>query len=101
MKAVANRLLQAGIRVYLFPGMTHVKAMAVDGIWAYIGTGNLDPLSLRHNHELGLSISGSPMTGALERQLFQEDMRPEWEMTQPFPLTFQDWLSEWVASLCL
>jgi len=37
--------------------MTHVKAVAVDGVWAYVGTGNLDPLSLRHNFELGLAIS--------------------------------------------
>jgi cardiolipin synthase len=101
MRAVANRLVRAGVRVYLYPGMTHAKAMTVDGLWAYIGTGNLDPLSLRHNNELGLSISGSPMIGDLEQRLFLPDMRPEWEMSNPLPLSFDDWLSEWVASLCL
>jgi cardiolipin synthase len=100
-RAVANRLLAAGARVFLYPGMTHAKAMAVDGLWAYIGTGNLDPLSLRHNQELGLSICGSPLIGNVEQRLFLEDMRPEWELTQPLPLSFQDWLSEWVAGLCL
>jgi cardiolipin synthase len=100
-RSVANRLLQAGIRVYLYPGMTHAKAMAVDGRWAYIGTGNLDPLSLRHNQELGLSLCGSTMLGELERQLFLEDMHPEWELRQPLPTTFHDWLCEWVAGLCL
>src|SRR5207247_1000587 len=95
-RAVANRLLAAGVRVYLYPGMTHVKAVAVDGVWAYLGTGNLDPLSLRHNQELGLAISGSPVITELERRLFLEDMRPERELTQPLPLTFHDWLCEWV-----
>jgi cardiolipin synthase A/B len=101
MRAVANRLLQAGIRVFLYPEMTHAKAIVVDGVWAYLGTGNFDPLSLRHNQELGLSISGSPLIGDLERQFFLQDMRPEWEMKEPLPLTFHDWLCEWVASLCL
>jgi phosphatidylserine/phosphatidylglycerophosphate/cardiolipin synthase-like enzyme len=40
--------------------MTHVKAAAVDGRWAYLGTGNFDPLSMRHNRELGLSVSAGP-----------------------------------------
>ena len=46
-RVTANRLLKAGVRVYLYPGMTHVKALAVDGVWAYTGTGNFDTLSLR------------------------------------------------------
>ena len=41
-KVTANRLLRAGVRVYLYPGMTHVKATTVDGLWAYLGTGNFD-----------------------------------------------------------
>src|SRR5207253_3093754 len=97
----ANRLLRAGIRVYLYPGMTHVKAVVVDGVWAYLGTGNLDPLSLRHNYELGLAISAGPVIADLERRLFLEDMRPEYELIEPLPLSFHDWLCEWVASICL
>ena len=54
----ANRLLRGGVRVYLYPAMTHVKAMSADGTWAYLGTGNFDELSLRNNREVGLSIAG-------------------------------------------
>ena len=43
-RVTANRLLHAGVRVYLYPGMTHVKAAAVDARWAYLGTGNFDAL---------------------------------------------------------
>jgi cardiolipin synthase len=100
-RVAANRLLAAGVRVYLYPGMTHVKAVTVDGCWAYIGTGNFDPLSLRHNRELGLSVSGCPLIRQLEECLFLPDQRPEWEMTQPVPVCFGDYLAELVTSLCL
>jgi len=42
----ANYLLQHGVRVYFYPGMTHVKAMLVDD-WACLGSGNLSHMSLR------------------------------------------------------
>src|SRR5207244_8341666 len=35
-RAIANRLLAAGVRVYVFPGMTHAKAAAVDSCWGYV-----------------------------------------------------------------
>jgi phosphatidylserine/phosphatidylglycerophosphate/cardiolipin synthase-like enzyme len=81
--------------------MTHVKAAAVDGCWAYLGTGNFDPLSLRHNHELGLAVSAGPLIAELEERLFQADFCPDWELTGPLPLTPVDYLCELVASLYL
>ncbi len=100
-RVVANRLLAAGVRVYLYPGMTHVKAVTVDGCWAYIGTGNFDPLSLRHNRELGLSVSGCPLIAQLEEGLFLPDQRPGWEMTHPLSVGLGDYLAEMITSLCL
>ncbi|MCC6418855.1 MAG: hypothetical protein IT429_11525 [Gemmataceae bacterium] len=100
-RVVANRLHAAGVRVYLYPSMTHVKAVTVDSCWAYIGTGNLDALSFRHNYELGLSVTGCPLIAQLEERLFVPDLRPEWEMTEPLPVTVIDYLAELVASLCL
>ncbi|MFO0809453.1 MAG: phosphatidylserine/phosphatidylglycerophosphate/cardiolipin synthase family protein [Gemmataceae bacterium] len=97
-RAVANRLLRAGIRVYLHPSVTHVKAMAIDGVWAYAGTGNFDNLSLRHNRELGLAIVGGPVLDTIERELFQPDFCPEWELTVPLPLTATDYWAEVAAS---
>jgi hypothetical protein len=55
--------------------MTHVKA-AVDGCWAYLGTGKFDPLRMRHNRELGLSVSAGPLIGEVEERLFLTDFRP-------------------------
>ncbi|MFL5245729.1 MAG: phospholipase D-like domain-containing protein [Gemmataceae bacterium] len=100
-KVTANRLLRAGIRVYLYPGVTHVKATAVDSAWAYIGTGNFDALSMRHNRELGVAIAPGPVVTALESDLFEPDFRPEWELTEPLPLTGPEYFFEGLASLFL
>jgi phosphatidylserine/phosphatidylglycerophosphate/cardiolipin synthase-like enzyme len=100
-RVAVNRLLHAGVRVYLYPGATHVKAAAVDGCWAYIGTGNYDALSMRHNRELGLAVSGGPLIQELEERLFVQDLRPEWEVKEPLPLSFSDYLCELVANLVM
>jgi phosphatidylserine/phosphatidylglycerophosphate/cardiolipin synthase-like enzyme len=100
-RVAVNRLLHAGVRVYLYPGATHVKAAAVDGCWAYIGTGNYDALSMRHNREVGLAVSGGPLIQELEERLFVQDFRPEWEVKEPLCLSFSDYLYELVASLVM
>jgi cardiolipin synthase len=100
-RVVANRLVRAGVRVFVNPGMTHVKALCVDGSWAYLGTGNFDPLSFRHNHEVGLAFSDCPVIKELEQRLFQPDFNPLWELTEPAPLEHGDGLSELIASVWL
>jgi len=100
-RVTANRLLHAGIRVYLYPGLTHVKATSVDGCWAYLGTGNFDYLSLRHNRELGVAIGAGPVLKALEEMLFVPDFRQEWELTDPLPVTALDYFYEALASLVM
>jgi phosphatidylserine/phosphatidylglycerophosphate/cardiolipin synthase-like enzyme len=81
--------------------MTHVKALAVDGCWAYTGSGNFDPLSLRHDRELGLAISAGPAIAELEQRLFGADCRPEWELHEPLPLAPGDRAAELLANLFL
>lgn len=81
----ANRLFRGGVRVYLFPIMTHVKAMSVDGVWAYLGTGNFDELSLRNNREVGLSVTGAGVVADLDRALFFPDIAASQELTALLP----------------
>lgn len=100
-RVVANRLLAAGVRVYVHPGMTHVKAAVADGRWAYIGTGNFDPLSLRHNRELGFSVSAGPLIGEVEQGLFGTDLCPAWELKKPLPVRAQDYGWELISGICL
>ena len=42
---VTGDLVRNGIRVYAYPGMTHVKAALYDG-WACVGSANFDKMSL-------------------------------------------------------
>jgi cardiolipin synthase len=98
-RVTANYLLRAGVRVYLARGTTHLKALSVDGAWAYLGTGNFDPLSLRHDYELGVAVSDGPVIRAVEEALLVPDLRPEWELKEPLPVTAHDCLSEIIACL--
>lgn len=100
-RVTANRLFRAGVRVYLYPAMTHAKALAVDGCWAYTGTGNLDPLSLRHNREVGLALEAGPVLQELQERFFATALRPDWEMHGLLPVSLGDYLYEWLASWCL
>jgi cardiolipin synthase len=99
-RVTANRLFRAGVRVYIYPQMTHAKAGLIDGCWAYLGTGNYDALSLRHNCEFGVILSG-PLVAELDEHLFQQDFCPDWEMKQPLKATVADYLGEVVMCLCL
>lgn len=82
---MANRLLRAGAAVYLYPAMTHVKAMSVDGRWAYFGTGNFDELSLRNNREVSLTTATPALVAALDRVLFDADVAASERLAGPLP----------------
>jgi cardiolipin synthase len=100
-RVTADRLLRAGVRVYLYPGLIHTKAAAADGRWAYLGTGNFDLLSLRRNYELGVLLGPCPALAELEERLFRADFRPEWELHEPLPLSPGDYAGELFAGLFL
>jgi cardiolipin synthase len=52
-KVTVKRLLDHGVRVFVYPGMTHVKAAIYDQ-WACFGSANFDDLSLHKNYEMNL-----------------------------------------------
>ena len=52
-----GQLLEAGVRIYEYqPGMTHVKALLVDDLWAVVGTTNFDNRSFEHNDEVNVAF---------------------------------------------
>lgn len=69
----ARNLLRSGVKVYRYPGMTHLKAMICDG-WATVGSANLDTLSLRINRELNLAFSDPDLIAKLETAVFTPDL---------------------------
>jgi cardiolipin synthase len=89
----ANTLLRHGIRVYIYPRMSHLKAAVYDG-WACLGSANLDRLSLRTNHEMNLATSHAPAVDELLAQVFTVDMEKSLELQEPLPGNWLDYLAE-------
>jgi cardiolipin synthase len=93
----ANALLASGVRVFVYPGMTHVKAAIVDG-WAMLGSANFNKLSLRRNLETNVATSDPRVVERLRRELFEVDLAVSREVDQPVRTTRSDDLAEWVMS---
>jgi cardiolipin synthase len=83
-----NRMLDNGIRVYRYPGMSHVKAAVIDG-WASVGTANYDKLSLQVNKEINLATSNQEAVKELLDRLFIPDLARSKEVRDKFDITLQ------------
>ena len=79
-------LLEAGARIFEYAGpMLHSKTMVVDGVWATVGSSNIDYRSFIHNDEANAIILGSSFGDEMERMFLDdvsdaaEIMRADWE----------------------
>ncbi|PIF04378.1 MAG: cardiolipin synthase B [Propionibacterium sp.] len=76
-------LLRQGIRLFLYrDAMVHAKTATIDGVWATIGTANLDRLSLAGNYEVNLEILNETVSKELE-DIFTFDLANAEEVTLP------------------
>jgi cardiolipin synthase A/B len=89
---VGNELIASGARVYVYPGMTHVKAAIYDG-WACLGSANLTKMSLRVGQELNIAFSDADTVNRLKKDLFETDFKRARELTKPVPM---DWTGSFV-----
>jgi cardiolipin synthase A/B len=92
----ARALARNGIRVYVYPGMTHVKAALYDG-WAIVGSANFDKLSLRINQETNLATSDPGFAASLERELFDVDFSQSREWSSSEPVRWRDYIGKAIA----
>ena len=92
-RVTINTLLRHGIRVYEYPGMSHIKAAIYDG-WACVGTANFDKLSLKVNKELNLATSHRGTVDALLEQVFIPDLMASREITDPVTVRLPDRIYE-------
>jgi cardiolipin synthase len=73
-RAAYGRLLEGGVRIFEFePTMIHVKSMIVDGMFAMIGSSNLDSRSAEINEELDVVIYDSDFGREME-EMFTRDL---------------------------
>jgi cardiolipin synthase len=80
-RAQFGDLLRAGIEIYEYtPALLHAKTMVIDGVWATVGSTNLDNLSFAFNDELNLIIYDRTIAQQLERS-FHEDVQASRRVT--------------------
>ena len=92
----ANKLIEAGVRVYLYPKMNHVKASIFDG-FAMVGTANYDKLSMRVNQEINFCFWDKNTVEKLKSDLFEKDFKESMLLSGEFPILWVDYLLEKVA----
>lgn len=88
----ANQLLAGGVRVYMYPGMSHLKAAVFDG-WASFGSANFDRLSMKVNQELNLATSHRETVQQLLEQVFAPHIAHSDEILEPLPWDWSDSLA--------
>ncbi|MFT4181445.1 MAG: phosphatidylserine/phosphatidylglycerophosphate/cardiolipin synthase family protein [Rhizobium sp.] len=70
MTAQFDQMLKNYCRIWRAEGaFDHSKLMAVDGNWAYVGSSNLDPRSLRLNFEVDLEVMDRGFAHAIETRI--------------------------------
>ena len=74
-RSTFGTLLRAGIEVYEYQaGLLHAKTMTIDGIWATIGSTNLDTRSFALNEELNAVMYSTDVASQLD-QHFADDLK--------------------------
>ena len=76
-----KQLLRAGVKIYERRGVIlHSKTALIDGVWATVGSTNLDWRSFLHNQELNAVVLGAEF-GASVQAMFDKDLAASDEIT--------------------
>ncbi len=68
--ALYDQLLAAGIEIYEYQASyLHAKVAVVDGLWATVGSSNIDPFSLLLAREANLTVQDAGFAGELRASL--------------------------------
>jgi cardiolipin synthase A/B len=80
-RAHYDALLRAGVKIYERRGVIlHSKTALIDGVWATVGSTNLDWRSFLHNHELNAVVLGTEF-GAAVQAMFDKDLAASEQIT--------------------
>jgi len=76
-----GQLMERGVRMFEYEaGMTHLKALLVDELWAVIGTTNFDNRSFEHNDEVNVAFRDRAVTARVAADL-EADLKQCREIT--------------------
>lgn len=95
-----ERLLRAGVKIHERRGVIlHSKTALIDGVWATVGSTNLDWRSFLHNYELNAVVLG-PTFGKQVQTMFAKDLAAsdaitleQWQQ-RPLDLRLKEWLAQ-------
>jgi two-component system, chemotaxis family, CheB/CheR fusion protein len=80
-----RELLRAGVKIFERRGVIlHSKTALIDGVWATVGSTNLDWRSFLHNHELNAVVLGAEF-GSQVQAMFDKDLAAS------DPITLEQW----------
>ncbi len=69
-----EKLLRAGVEIHERQGaILHAKTALIDGVWATVGSTNLDWRSFLHNYELDAVVLGTDFGGQIQT-MFDDDL---------------------------
>ena len=69
-RALYGTLLDAGVELYEYrPSFLHAKVAVVDGLWATVGSSNIDPFSLLLAREANVFVRNAAFAGTLKASL--------------------------------
>jgi len=91
-----SRLLKHGVRVFVYPGMTHVKAAVYDQ-WACFGSANFDDLSLHKNYELNIFTDNPEAVRQVREDLLENGQKISKEIFEVENLNLSDIFSSRIA----
>ena len=94
-----GQLLRAGVKIYERRGaILHSKTALIDGVWATVGSTNLDWRSFLHNYELNAVVLGTEF-GSQVQAMFKKDLAESdaivleaWER-RALHLRLQEWFA--------
>ncbi|MCK5311468.1 MAG: phosphatidylserine/phosphatidylglycerophosphate/cardiolipin synthase family protein [Desulfobacteraceae bacterium] len=90
-KKIANILLKYGVRVFIYPGTSHIKAASYDG-WVCFGTANYDDLSLHKNYEVNLATSDTLFSDKFEQEILLTGQNISSELKESFEIEITDFI---------
>jgi cardiolipin synthase A/B len=94
-----GRLLRAGVRIHeRHDRLLHAKTAVIDGLWAAVGSSNLDWRSTVHNAEANLIVLDAPFAAEVERVFHADAARCQpAELQRWLQRGLLDRLKEWTA----
>lgn len=99
-QALYGRLLQAGVEIYEYQkSVLHAKTAVIDGVWATVGSSNIDPFSLVLSREANVVVYdrgfADELRSSMQREMDGGAVRvlPESLKALPLHRRFLIWLS--------